>query len=118
MQADQKMAKSSCPAKLWDHCLELEAYIRSRTALDKYELQGQVPEMIMSGQTPDISPFIEHPFSTWVKFWDNLAKYPEPKEQLSCWLGPAINIGPAIMAKIPKSNGQVLYMSTYHGLTH
>ena len=48
--AGQKMAKSSCLAKLWDNCLELEAYIRSHTALDKYELQGQAPKTIMSGQ--------------------------------------------------------------------
>ena len=73
--------------------------------------------MIMSGQTADISPFIEHPFYAWIKFWDNLAKYPDPKEQLSRWLGLAIDIGPAMMAKILKSNGQVLYVSMYHGLT-
>ena len=117
-RAGQKMAKSSCLAKLWDHlCLELEAYIRLHTALDKYELQGQVPKTIVLGQTADISPFIELPFYAWVRFWDNLAKYPEPKEQLGHWLGPAINIGPAMRAKILKSNGQVLYISTYHGLT-
>ena len=40
--AGQEMAKYSCPSKLWDRCLELEACIRSHTALDKYELQGQV----------------------------------------------------------------------------
>ena len=71
----------------------------------------------MLGQTADISPFVEHPFYAWVKFWDNLAKYPEPKKQLSRWLGPTINIGPAMTAKILKSNGQVLYVSTYCGLT-
>ena len=112
-----KMAKSSCPAKLWDQYLELEAYIRSHSALDKYKLQGQVPETIMSGQTADISPFIEHPFYAWVKFLDDLAKYPEPKEQLGRWLGHAIDIGPAMTAQILKSNRQVLYMLTYHGLT-
>ena len=100
-----------------DGILSLEAYIRLHTALDKYELQGPVPKMIMSGQTIDISLFIEHPFYAWIKFWDNLAKYPEPKEQLSHWLGPAIDIGPAMMAKILKSNRQVLYMLMYHGLT-
>ena len=73
--------------------------------------------MIMLGQTTDISSFIEHPFYTWVEFWDNLAKYPEPKEQLSRWLAPAIAIGHAMMAKILKSNGQVLYVLTYRGRT-
>ena len=46
-----------------------------------------------------------------------MAKYPEPKEQLGHWLGPAINFGPAMRAIILKSIGQVLYVSTYHGLT-
>ena len=114
--AGQKMAKSSCLAKLWDNCLELEAYIRSHTALDKYELQGQVPKTIISGQTTDIFLFIELPFYAWVKFWDNLVKYPEPKEQLGHWLGPAINFGPAMRAKILKYSAQVLYVFTYHSL--
>ena len=35
-RAGLKMAKSSCPAKLCDHCLELEAYIRLHAALEKY----------------------------------------------------------------------------------
>ena len=51
------------------------------------------------------------------KVWNNLAKHPEPKKQLGRWLGPAIDIGPAMMAKILKSNGQVLYILTYRGLT-
>ena len=45
----QKMASSHALAKLWDHCLELECYIRSHMALDNYELQGQVLETILSG---------------------------------------------------------------------
>ena len=56
----QKMMRSLSTAKLWDHCIDLEALIRSNTALDIYELQGQVPETLLSGQTTDISPFIEH----------------------------------------------------------
>ena len=40
-------------------CLELEALIRSNTALDIYELRGQVPETVVSGETSDISPFVE-----------------------------------------------------------
>ena len=49
------MAKLSCLAKLWDHCVELEAYIRSHTALAKYKLHGQAPETIVLGQEPSCS---------------------------------------------------------------
>ena len=62
----RKMMRSLSPAKLWDHCIELEALIRSHTALDICELQGQVPETLLSGQTADISPFIEHEWYDFV----------------------------------------------------
>ena len=113
----RKMVKAKSPARLWDHCLELEGYIRLHTAIDNFELQGQVPETVASGQTADISPFVEFPWYGWLKYWDASAAYPEPKEVLGRWLGPALDIGPAMCAKILKSNGQVLYMSTYRPLT-
>ena len=78
----RKMAKSSCPAKLFDHCLKLEAYIQLYTALDNYELQDQVPETLVSRQTADILPFVQLLYYAWVKFYDNLTKYPELKEQM------------------------------------
>ena len=51
------MVCSQAPKRLWDDCLEREAYVRSLTALDIYGLSGQVPETIVSGETADISPF-------------------------------------------------------------
>jgi hypothetical protein len=112
----RKMVKAKSPAKLWDHCLELEGYIRSHTAIDHYELQGQVPETIVSGQTADISPFVEYPWYGWVKYWDGKAQFPEPKEVLGRWLGPSMDIGPAMTAKILKSNGQILNLSSHRAL--
>ena len=58
--ASRKQAKKRSPLKLWDHCLELEAHIQSNMALNSYELQGQVLETILSGQTADISLFVQH----------------------------------------------------------
>ena len=36
----RKMLKMKLPKRLWDDCMELEAYIRSNTAHDIFELQG------------------------------------------------------------------------------
>ena len=83
--AGRKMARSKCPKNLWDHCLELEAMIRSNTALSHYELEGQVPETIVSGQTSDISPFVEFPWYEWVVWWDTVTGFPTPV--LGKWLG-------------------------------
>ncbi len=114
--AGRKMSRKRSPRKLWDHCLELEGYIRSHTALDQYDLQGQIPETIVSGQISDISPFIECEWYEWVKFYDQGASYPKDKEVYGRWLGPAIDIGPAMTAKILKQNGQVFYRSIYRTL--
>ena len=111
------MAKKHSPAKLWDHCLELEAYIHSNMALDLYELQGQVPETLLSGQTSDILPFVECGWYDWVFWYDTQAKYPEPHEVLGKWLGLTVDISPAMTAKILKDNGEVLYLSSYHPLS-
>ena len=115
--AGRKMARKKSPASLWDHCLELEGFIRSNTALNNHELQGQVPETILSGQTADISPFVEHAWYDWIYWWDTRSKMPEPREVLGRWLGPAIDIGPAMTSKILKENGQVIYSSTYRAIT-
>jgi hypothetical protein len=115
--AGRKMVVSRCPKKLWDHCLELEALIQSHTALNSYELQGQVPETIVSGQTADISVLVEYEWFEWVKFRDNPTAFPEPKEILGRWLGPALDIGPAMSAKVIKANGQVMYTSSHRALT-
>ena len=97
--------------------MELEGYIRSNTALDNYELQGQVPETLLSGQTADISPFIEHGWYDWVKFYDTTAGYPEPREVYGRWLGPAVDVGPAMTSKVLKINGQEVCTSTCRAIT-
>ena len=39
----------------------LEARIQAHTAAhDIFELNGEVPETLVSGQTPDVSPFAQH----------------------------------------------------------
>ena len=112
------MTKSGGPKKLWDHCLELEGLIRSHTALDIYKLNEEVPEAIMTGDTADISIIAEHVWYKWIKFYDPFGKtFPEDKTYLGRCLGPEIDIGPALTAKILKSNGGVIYRSTYQSLT-
>eukprot|EP00804_Cyclotella_cryptica_P003089 CCRYP_006074-RA/>CCRYP_006074-RA protein AED:0.29 eAED:0.04 QI:0/0/0/0.75/0.33/0.5/4/0/1079 len=115
--AGRKMIKSGSPKKLWDDCLVLESYIRSNTAHDIYMLHGEVPETIMSGETSDISQFCEFEWYEWVKFRDSAVQFPEDSLVLGRYLGPSIDVGPALTAKILKQNGEVVHRSTYRGLT-
>lgn len=114
--AGRKALKKRSPLKLWDHCIELESLVRSNTALNHPELDGQVPETIMTGQTPDISCLAEYGWYDWVVYWDKTSKFPDMKEVYGKWLGPAKDIGPAMTAKILKANGQVIYTSSYRPL--
>ena len=113
----RRMTATRTPKRLWDDCMELTALIRSHTALDIWQLAGQTPETLMTGQTPDISHLLEFDWFDWVMYYDSETKFPEDSEVLGRWLGPAQDIGPMMCSKIQKPNGNCYYTSTYRALT-
>lgn len=111
------MIKTRSPKKLWDDCLELSALIRSHTAHNIYQLHGQVPETIMTGETADISYICEYSWYEWVMYND-ATTYPEDKEKLGRYLGPTLpGIGSVMSYKILRSNGERVFRSTMRKLT-
>ena len=62
------MVKSKCPKALWDDGLDLEAQIWSNTAHNIYELQGEMPKTVISGENFDISPICEFEWYHWVYY--------------------------------------------------
>ena len=73
----------------------------------------------MSGETSDVSQFCEIGFYECIMFWEepDHAQFPADNPILGRYLGPAIGIGLAMTAKILKSNGKVIFQSTYCALT-
>ena len=98
------MMKIGTPKRLWDHCIELEAMIRSHTALEIYALQGQVPETLMTGQNADISNICEYEWFQWVMYYEPPLTYPDEKMCIGRYLGTAIDVGTAVTYKILKPN--------------
>jgi hypothetical protein len=76
--------------------------ISYHTCLDHHDLQGQVPETLVSGKTADISPIAEHYRYDWVKIYDQNTKLTDPKEVYGRWLDPAPDVSPAIPSKVLK----------------
>jgi hypothetical protein len=111
------MVCAGAPKSFWDDAIKLEAYVCSNTAHDIFSLQGEVPEMVMSGKMLDISQFCEFAFYDWVMFRDEPVAFSDDNPVLGRYLGPAINVSPALTAKILKTSGQVVYRSTYRQLT-
>ena len=79
-------------------------------------LQGEVSEIEISGETSDISQLYEHVLYDWFIFMEETIKYPDENTVLGRYLGPAIYVGPAIVANIMKGNGEVVNRLTYCGL--
>ncbi len=75
----RKMIKTSSPRVPWDHCIELEALIRSLTSNSVYTTNGEVPETIMTGSTANISHICEFGWYDWVMFQDNVPTFPDVK---------------------------------------
>ena len=73
--------------------------------------------MIMSIKMSDNSQFCEFEWFKWVMLQDKTGAYPNDHFRLGRYLGRSIDIGPALIAKIIKQNGQVLYRSMYRALT-
>jgi hypothetical protein len=73
----------------------------------------------MKGGTADISQICMFAWYDWVMFRDtvNTIAFPDKRLTLGRYLGPAINIGMALTAKILKQNGQYVCRSTLRHLT-
>jgi hypothetical protein len=109
----RKMVSAKSPKRLWDDCVELEAEIKSHTALAGYHHQGEVPATLLTGETSDISRIAEFGWYQWIYWFDQKAAFPDPKKTLGRYLGPTRDVGPALTAKILKKNGHYAFRSTY-----
>ena len=65
----------------------------------------QVPKTIMTGNTSDISRICQFGWYDWVMYYDN-ATFPDDRALLCHYLGPAIDVGSMLTAKILKPNRQ------------
>ena len=110
------MVRAGAPKPFWANTIELEAYVSSHTAHDIYSLQEEVPETVMSGKTADTSQFCEFAFYDWVMFCNEPVAFSDANPVIGRYLGPAIDVGPALTTKILKANGEVVYPSTYRHL--
>ena len=113
----RKMLRTGSPKVLWDDCMELESEIRSSTVNDAFELDGEDRKTKLRGETANITHICEFGWYDWVYYRENAVTYPDDKWDVGRWLGPSMDIGPALCAKILKSNGQRVHRSSYHHLT-
>ena len=76
------MVKTRTPKALWYDCLKYKSLIRSTTAHGIYELQGEVPETTVSGETSDISQLCDLGWYEFCKYRDVDVPLPQDKQVL------------------------------------
>ena len=101
---------------MWCFVLEYKSYVRLHTAHDFYRLDGRVPETVVTGETADISPFCEFGFWDWDKVREHGVAFPDDAMVLGKYLGPSIDVGPAMTSCIMK-NSELEDSSTVRALT-
>ena len=111
------LVTSNCPMLFWDYCIERRAKIINAVARDNSHLQGQVPEMKMTGQACDISHICEFEWYEWVKYRKEGHSFPLPSERLGRVLGPAEHAGHAMSQWILTEGGKILPIQTVRRLT-
>ena len=92
-------------------------FIHSLTAHTACELQGQVPETIMTVQTADISNICECDWYEWVMVLDNVTSYPEDRRTLGRYIGPTIDVWSSLCYKILKADRNISCRTTVSSLT-
>ena len=81
----------------------------SNTAHNIYKLDEEVLKTLMSGKISDISEFCKLEWFEWVMFCDETTLFPDNLLKIGHYLGPSINLGPAMTTKILTQNGRVLH---------
>jgi hypothetical protein len=109
------MTKSNAPRVLWGHCLELQAEIRSHTALDILQLQGDTPQTKLTGDTANISHLCQFEWYQYV--WYIHPVDTMDSKHLGRYLGPSHRVGDVMCSKILTAKATVLVRSSVYPIT-
>ena len=104
------MNSSGAPRVLWDLCIELQAEIRSHTALDLFALSGDVPGTVLTGDTTDISHLCQFAWYDFVWFINPLDSM--DNRQLGRYCGPSYTVGDVMCSKVLNEKGNILVRSS------
>ena len=108
----RRKAKLNIPNRIWDYGYVWEAEVISRTVTPTFKRTGIEK---ITGDTPDISEWLDFSFYDLVWFWDTPGNDDNPK--LGRFLGVAHRIRSNLCYWVLKANGQILARSTVQHVT-
>lgn len=110
------MDRTSCPLVLWDFCCLYTIELRNRIARPLPQLKGRTPYEILTGNTPDLSEYLE--FSWYQPIWYYEPDvFPRQTKNIARWLGIAHRVGQAMCYWILPSSGIPIARTTVQAIT-
>ena len=108
------MVRKQVPTRLWDYGMKWCADIMSLTHTSAGDLNGCIPLSRVTGETPDISEFLDFGFYDYVWYRDNAGLGPQLAGR---WLGVAESRGNLMCYNIINQNGKVVARSSVQRVT-
>jgi hypothetical protein len=101
------MHQKSVPKRVWDFCLVYASEIMQRSSNTIYGLHRRTPLEELTGETPDISEYLDFGFYGWCCWYkENAGLGPA---ELGRWLGVSHRVGNLMSYWILKhQNGQIV----------
>ena len=108
------MNKNHVPCCLWDFGIVWVAETGNITVNSSHYSNGRTPLEIVTGETPDISEYLDFGFYDWVVYRQNAGL---GENQLGCWLGISHKVGRLMSYWILTQHGHVLSRTSVQRLT-
>ena len=109
------MMRHKVPKRLWDYGIRWCCDIMNRTSNSVYSLKGRTPLEELTGETPDISEYLDFGFYDYVLVHENAGL----GEQILCrWLGVSHRVGSQMTYFVIKENGKVLSRGSVQRVTN
>ena len=109
------MMKKKIPRRLWDFCLTWVCETGNVTVSSSRYANGRTPLEIITGETPDITEYLDFAPYDWVVYKSN-AGVGAP--ELAKWLGVSHRVGPLMSYWILPASGIPVSATTFQMLTH
>ena len=110
LRVNQTMETEGVHPHLWSYCLAYEIFIFNRIWRPQHDRTGWE---LVTGNTSDISEYLDFKFYGWIWWWDIGKKRP----RLGQWLGVNRHVGQALSSHILKANGKIIMSTTVQNVT-
>jgi len=110
------MSRTTTPHRLWDFATVYTAELCNRLALPLYQLHGLTPIEILTGNTPDISEYLDFEWYQPIWIYDS-APFPEKRRNIGQWLGIAHRVGQAMCYWVLPPSGVPIARTTVQAIS-